>query len=415
MSGLDESTAGRRLPVAPFLDVLARRRGLILLITIGAAVCAALFSLIAPVTYESRLSILPPDSSSPLSLGRANLQASLASLQAGFATANTSALYADMLRSRSVRRYAIDKLGLIREYGIDPADSMQAYSFALDRLEGDMDVRHSTNGLIRLTTLAHTGFFPGSAEKQRARHLSAAIGNTLAEGLDIINQQKSTNQARQARIYLEDQVAQTSKTLEQAGRNLADYQRDHLAVSLDDQMRVSIETAGTLEGELLAKEVARGVALQTMRPVNPVVQRLESEIGALRSQLGELRSGGPALGSREDGDTLRLGLEQLPEIGRRYALLLRDVKIQETVYELLTEQLYQARIQETQTLPVIEVLDEASVPIAKKSPVVRKVALLAAILGFVSSVFLAHALEWWSAYPWAQADAAVLRKLWKRS
>lgn len=415
MSGMDETTAARRLPVAPFLEVLARRRGLILIMTFGAAVVAAAFSLISPITYESKLSLLPPESSSPLALGRGSLQASLASLQMGFATANASALYADMLRSRSVRRYAVDKLGLIREYGIDPADSLHAYTNALNQLESDMDARHSTNGLIRLTTLAHTGFFPTAADKQHAQHLAAAIGNALAEGLDVVNQQKNTNQARQARIYLEQQVANTGSALETASRALAEYQRDHLAVSLDEQMRVSIETAGTLEGELLAKEVALGVALQTMLPANPMVQKLEGEIRALRNQLGELRTGEPAMGVGANGDSLRLGLEQLPEIGRQYAFLLRDLKIQETVYELLTEQLYHARIKETETLPVIAVLDEADVPIVKKSPVVRKVTLIAALLGFISAVFLAHVLEWWQRYPWAQADVAVVKRLWKRA
>ncbi|MFH1145132.1 MAG: Wzz/FepE/Etk N-terminal domain-containing protein, partial [Candidatus Eisenbacteria bacterium] len=133
------SSDPRRLPVAPFLEILARRRRLIIVMTMGAAVVAAVFSLIAPVTYESKLTILPPESSSPLNFGRGSLQSSLASLQIGFATTNNSALYADMLRSRSVRRYAIDKLGLIEAYGIDPGDSLKAYTFALDQLEGDME------------------------------------------------------------------------------------------------------------------------------------------------------------------------------------------------------------------------------------------------------------------------------------
>ncbi|MFH1144633.1 MAG: hypothetical protein V1774_08835, partial [Candidatus Eisenbacteria bacterium] len=321
---------------------------------------------------------------------------------------------ADMLRSRSVRRYAIDKLGLIEAYGIDPGDSLKAYTFALDQLEGDMEARHSLNGMISVTTLAHTGFFPSRNDKLNARRLAAAIGNALAEGLDVVNQEKNTNQARQARIYLEGQVAQTSATLETVSRALAEFQRKHLAVSLDDQMRVSIETAGTLEGELLAKQVALGVALQSMLPANPMIQKIEGEIRALRAQIGELRSGEPVAGVDVGDQTLGLGLEQLPEIGRQYAFLVRDLKIQETVYELLTEQVYHARIKETETLPVVEVLDEAAVPICKKSPIVRKVTLIAAILGLIASVFLAHALEWWRQYPWAEADLAALRKLWRR-
>ena len=90
------------------------------------------------------------------------------------------------------------------------------------------------------------------------------------------------------------------------------------------------------------------------------------------------------------------------------------MKIQEHLYELLTEQLYQARIKETETLPVIQVLDEATVPVFKKSPIVRKVTLIAGLLGFLAAVLLAHALTWWEGYAWRAADAAVMRRLWRR-
>ncbi|MCK4413057.1 MAG: hypothetical protein KAY32_05900 [Candidatus Eisenbacteria sp.] len=389
---------------------------MIIVLTLGAAVVAAAVSLISPVTYESKLTMLPPESSSPLSLGRGNLQSSLASLQMGFATTNTSALYADMIRSRAVRRYAVDALDLLEIYGIDASDTLGAYTRALNRLEADMEVSHKHNGLIMIKAQAHTGYFPSGAEKERTRHLSARIANALAEGLDVVNQQKNTNQARQARIYLEEQVGQTDEALEEASKALAEFQKEHLAISLDDQMRVTIETAGTLEGELLAKEVALGVAVQTMRSANPVVQRLQSEIAALRNQLVELRRGGTGVAAGVEGDdSLQFGLQDLPEIGRQYAFLLRDLKIQETVYELLTQQLYHARIKETETLPVIQVLDEASVPIDKKKPIARKVTVVAALLGLLFAIFLAHALEWWSQYEWAEADLAVLRRLWRRS
>jgi len=413
VGSVGEPTSGRRLPVAPFLEILARHRGLIVLMTVVAGVVGAGFSLIAPVTYESKLTILPPESASPLDFGRGSLQSSLASLQVGFATSTASALYSEMLLSRSVRRYAIDKLGLIQAYGITEPDSLTAHTHALDRLEDDLYARSSSNGLIYLTARAHTGYFPSRADKQRTQRLAAAIGNALAEGLDAVNQEKNTNQARQARIYLEDQVARTDATLDSVSRALVDFQRMHLAVSLDDQMRVSIETAGVLEGELLAKQVALGVAQQNMLPANPLVRRLEGEIRALRDQIADLRKSGPYMAAGSTAES-GMGLEQLPEISRRYALFLRDVKIQETVYQLLTEQLYQARIQETETLPVVQVLDEANVPIYKKSPIVRKVALIAAFLGFLSAVFLAHAMEWWRQYPYAEVDVAAVRRLWRR-
>jgi uncharacterized protein involved in exopolysaccharide biosynthesis len=403
-----------RLPVAPFLEILIHRRRLVGLLTLGAAICAALLALVWPVTYETSLTILPPEPASPFMLGAQSLESSLASLQIGFAQSNASALYADMLRSRSVRRYVIDKLDLREAYGLDMPDTLKAYTYALDQLNSDTGVITFRNGLIIVVARAHTGFFPGPDAKLTARARAAQIANAFAEGLEVVNRTKNTNQARRARLYLEGQIAQSTVALEGAGNALATFQREHMAISLDDQVRAGIENAGSLEAEVIAREVALGVARETMSGMNPEVRRLESEIASLREQLGNMQrglgAGGPVGGSGDGA----WGLEQLPEIGRQYALRLRDVKIQERLYELLTEQLYQARIKETETLPVIQVLDEAVAPVFKKSPIVRKVTLIAGMLGFLTAVLLAYALTWWEKYEWRAADAAVVRRLWRR-
>jgi len=414
-AGTDRQSPPRRLPIAPFLVVLARRRRLVIGLTLGAAIVAAVFSLIAPVTYESSLTILPPEQSSPFALGAGGLASSLASLQLGLGKTSASALYADMLLSRSVRRYVIDKLGLIDVYGLAGlTDTLKASSYALGQLESDVDVVTFRNGMIVVNARAHTGFFPGPAAKDAARRRSAQIANTMAEGLEAVNREKNTNQARRARIYLEEQLALNDAALERASRDLAEFQSAHMAISLDDQMRVGIETAGTLEGEILAREVTLGVALQTMSGENPEVRRLQSELGSLRHRLVELQRGLSGPGRFGTPDSLVLGLEQLPELGRQYAFKLREVKIQEKVYELLTEQLYQARIKETETLPVIQVLDEAQVPIDKKSPIVRKVTVIAGLLGFILAVLIAHGLEWWRRYAWREEDGQAIRELLRR-
>jgi len=411
------SATGRRLPVAPFLGVLGRRRRLVIGLTLGAAIAAGVFGLIAPVTYQSALTILPPEQSSPFALGSGNIASSLASLQMGFARTNASDLYADMLRSRSVRRYVIDELDLLEVYGLAAMeDTLRAITYALGQLESDVNVITFRNGLIVVQARAHTDYFPNSEMKWVARQRSAAIANAMAAGLEAVNREKNTNQARRARIYLEEQLAVTNAALERASRELAEFQQEHMAISLDDQMRVGIETAGTLEGEILAREVALGVALQTMSPENPEVRRLQSELGALRDQLVQLQRGMGGEGTTGlggQGDSLAVGLEALPEIGRQYAFKLREVKIQEKLYELLTEQLYQARIKETETLPVIQVLDEARVPIYKESLAIRKAVVIAALLGLLLSILIAHVLEWWRNYSWREEDQRLLRSLWR--
>ena len=62
-------------------------------------------------------------------------------------------------------------------------------------------------------------------------------------------------------------------------------------------------------------------------------------------------------------------IEKMPPLALDYARLLRDVKVQEAVYELLVAQYEEARIQETKDTPTVEVLDPARKPQKKVRPV----------------------------------------------
>jgi hypothetical protein len=55
-------------------------------------------------------------------------------------------------------------------------------------------------------------------------------------------------------------------------------------------------------------------------------------------------------------------------LGVTYADLFRRTKIEETVYELLTQQYELAKVQEAKEIPSVKVLDSAVVPTVKSSP-----------------------------------------------
>lgn len=77
-------------------------------------------------------------------------------------------------------------------------------------------------------------------------------------------------------------------------------------------------------------------------------------------------------------------LSRLPELGLTLSKLMRDVKVQETLYTMLLSQYEQARIDETKELAPISVLDPA-VPPSKKS---KPSTVLNLLIAGVSSIFL---------------------------
>jgi uncharacterized protein involved in exopolysaccharide biosynthesis len=77
-----------------------------------------------------------------------------------------------------------------------------------------------------------------------------------------------------------------------------------------------------------------------------------------------------------------------------YARLMREVKVQETVFTLLTQQFEQAKITEARDTPTVQLLDKA-VPAERKSK--PKAVLNMAIAGVLSlfiGIFLAFFLEY---------------------
>jgi hypothetical protein len=100
------------------------------------------------------------------------------------------------------------------------------------------------------------------------------------------------------------------------------------------------------------------------------VRALRARVTELRVQLGKMggESGTSAAPSSPTDASLYPAIRQLPLLGVTYADLYRQTKIQETVYELLTQQYELAKVQEAKEVPSVKVLDAAVVPTKKSFP-----------------------------------------------
>jgi hypothetical protein len=112
-------------------------------------------------------------------------------------------------------------------------------------------------------------------------------------------------------------------------------------------------------------------------------------------------------------------------LGVQYADLYQKTKIQETVYELLTQQYELAKIQEAREIPSVKVLDEAEVPEKKSFPPRLLISLLGSLMWAVFACTFIIAKDKWSGIdeldPWktlardlagnVRSDA---RRLWNR-
>jgi hypothetical protein len=89
-------------------------------------------------------------------------------------------------------------------------------------------------------------------------------------------------------------------------------------------------------------------------------------------------------------------IRNLPLLGAKYADYYRRAKIQETVFELLTEQFELAKVEEAKETPSVKVLDPGKVPERKSYPPRLLVMFLGTFLGISCSVLWVLGARGWS-------------------
>ena len=130
--------------------------------------------------------------------------------------------------------------------------------------------------------------------------------------------------------------------------------------------------------------------------LNQAVLRLLRR-GAGLGETGHIDNVGTSLRAILLGDmanSMRLPGAQVPKVGLEQGRLMRDLKVQESVYVLLTQQLEQAKIGEAQDTPVVQVLDRAVPAIRKSKPKIKLNMALAGAVSLFLGIFLAFFLEY---------------------
>jgi hypothetical protein len=115
---------------------------------------------------------------------------------------------------------------------------------------------------------------------------------------------------------------------------------------------------------------------------NPNLVLAKQELGALQSQLEHLA------GSQKDpGSDINLSKGRVTGAGMEYLRRYRDLKYQETVFELLAKEFEIAKLDEAREGSIIQVVDAAVPPDKKSSPHRTLIVIGVTILSFFTAMF----------------------------
>jgi uncharacterized protein involved in exopolysaccharide biosynthesis len=336
--------------------------------------------------YESRASILAPKESGG---GGAGLAAALAASGAGQflgglipGGGSNRDVFIAILKSRTLAQDLVDRFNLKEYYQVKfPGDAIKA-------LQGATDISVSKEGVISVTV------------EDKDPKLSADIANAYPTTLDRLLAKLGTTDASRQRAFIAERLEKTEKVLRQAEEALRRFQENNKAIVMQEQAKGAIEEAARVKGQIVAAEAQLEFMRTFSTESNPQVLAQRRQLEELKRQLGQMQYGrgmdlppesaNPGQPRRE----FHVPFTKVPELGMELVRLMREVKVQETVFNLLTAQFEQAKIAEARDTPTVQVLDKA-VPAERKSkPNVKLNMAIAGALSLFVGIFLAFFLEY---------------------
>ena len=323
-----------------------RYRGRVIAASVTAGALALLIAFLLPNWYQAKVVILPPDESDLLSnLKFANRALTKFPQFGQIADFFTPAdIFRATLKSRTTEEYVADKFALQRVY------KLKSRQKTLKQLEVLTSIKLWGDGTISLTV------------EDRDPKRAAAMAMAYIEALDRFNIEKRNSSAHQVRLFLERRTAETDSLLHENERVLREYQEGHHTVA---------PTIGSTGVQSAADVMARKMMLQV-------------RLGVLRTYLRE--DDQQVVQTRTELDQLNKQIGALPSLETELARLVRNYKVQEQLYLMLSSELEEARITELQDTPTVTVLDPAIPPERHSRPRRVTIALAAAFLAFLSSV-----------------------------
>jgi hypothetical protein len=324
------------------IETLAVNLRKIALLCLAVAVLSSIYALTRDIWFSSSaLVMVPGGASSGLDLEEM-AGAILPGALSGMADLNMSAMGAPsgpdvtvalaVLGSRPVLESLMLETGFMEEHEI-----VYSTDKALERFRTLVSADLTDEGFIALSGMASS------------REAAAML---VRRWIDIANEELShmvTSRARRARIETEKALRLQSDSLEAARQRMADFRSETGIYYPESQAQQAVELLATTEQELVTAESELAAFGGSVSPENALYREAQRRAAFLRGYLEQ---------RLREGDSLSVfpGMEDLPEMIRRYEKLYLELETRTITVSLLRQQLERLKVEELKDSPTLEVM-----------------------------------------------------------
>lgn len=380
------------LSLLDLLIILAANKRRLLTLTAAFALLSIIVSLVLPKKYEATVTLLPPPHQENSSMNT-TLAGGLSAfaLLGGFTLENPNDRYVGMLKSHSVEDAIVQRFQLMREY------RSRTLSAARDTLENNGKIKDDTkDGLIRISV--------DDADPRRA----AELANGWAAQLQTLTDQLATDDASARRVLFDRELRQAKEDLADTEQKLMETEQSSGVIQLNTQTNTLIQASSTLAAQIAAAQIQEQGMTTYAGSDNPELIRLQEQLAGLRAQ--QARLGGS--GDLSDAGLL-LPRGQVPSASLAYLRRERDLRFDETVFDILARQFEAAKLDEARGGALFRVIDPALPPERKTYPVRTFIVLAGTATGFFVAtliILLKYALSMARRDPEIRGRLALLRQ-----
>jgi len=356
-----------------YLEVFIRQWRIVVIYLVMVMIATLVATRMMPREYRARASVFVE-----MRTGGASAIMMLGQLSS-LGMAGTSGTQLDymksLLDSDSMGYRVLEKLDLVHNPKFVPQGVKFAKDQLLGRLKRLVTIDVNRRSLVTVTV------------ESRDPELSAKIANTYVSLLgDMV-----ITRGKIKREFIERQLKETTDSLKASEEKLREFQEKNGLVDLDIQVQSVVENMVTLQRELATNEISLH-EIEELRGSTASISdliSLDERSKTIRVRNSELR---------KQLAQMERQIASLPSSGLQYARLTREVKVDQKIFEILTEQFELARIAETDDSLPFQIVDRATPPSAPFKPQMMINLPIGLILGLFlggGAAFLTEAMAAW--------------------
>lgn len=338
-------------------------------VTAFAALSSLAIAMLLPPIYTARTTLLPPVSQQQGGGASAALAAlgAVGGLAGGLTGAAKSPdeLYVALLKGDSVVRALDARFDLRSRYELKSFEALRKSMPDKVRVLADRK-----SGVINLEV------------DDRDPKFAAELANAHVVEVTKVLGRLAVSDAQLRRVFFEQQLKDVKENLVKAELEMRTVQEKSGMIVLDKQAEALIGGAAQLRAMIVEREVQLTVLRTTATGQNPDVQKLTSELAALRAEFARMESSR----GRTGGSAVEMPVGKLPEATIAFVRARRELKLQETLLEGMVRQFEIAKLDEAKEGPALQHVDPALPPDWKSKPSRALIVIASALLGLISSL-----------------------------